>query len=453
MSCISENPSQIKNNSIDTINYLKDENFSLNEIMKKKMIPLKNNKISYKNGTYWFKVILNKKSKTYKQLIFQIQEPSVSFLSVYNSKGIIDSKKSTKGNPTLFISVDNELNDVYFLKSTFERQVHFPLIIQNESQFYKSQEKNNLNFGLYYGMTLMVFIFNLIFYFSLKDKVFLYYSFFLAMINLSFTGFDGISNYFIKQDFFNVTIVFFHFLIQVFGTLFVSKFLGLKQFYPKLNLWGYLSLIISALFYVLFLIIDKFIYFAIADLFGLLILAYFWILGIIMIKKEEYAKFFVLGYCMVLIFGVFYLIPLNFGIPYFSITLNHLKLGALFEMLVLTYAITYRIKKLQEENDTYRHELKSYLEEIYGLKEELKFKNNNDSKDLVLSKINKLKNKFILTDREMDILIKISEGLSNNQIAEKLFISINTVKYHTKNLYDKLDIKKRAELSSKILIQ
>ena len=166
MSCISENPSQIKNNSIDTINYLKDENFSLNEIMKKKMIPLKNNKISYKNGTYWFKVILNKKSKKYKQLIFQIQEPSVSFLSVYNSKGIIDSKKSTKGNPTLFISVDNELNDVYFLKSTFERQVHFPLIIQNESQFYKSQEKNNLNFGLYYGMTLMVFIFNLIFYFS-----------------------------------------------------------------------------------------------------------------------------------------------------------------------------------------------------------------------------------------------------------------------------------------------
>ena len=79
-------------------------------------------------------------------------------------------------------------------------------------------------------------------------------------------------------------------------------------------------------------------------------MAFFWFLGILVINKEEFAKFFVIGYSMVLIFGILYLIPLNFGISNFSITLSHLKFGALFEMFVLSYAITYRVKKLEEQN-------------------------------------------------------------------------------------------------------
>jgi len=50
---------------------------------------------------------------------------------------------------------------------------------------------------------------------------------------------------------------------------------------------------------------------------------------------------------------------------------------------------------------------------------------------------------FGLSKREMDVLNLINQGLSNQEIAEKLFISLSTVKTHTSNLYSKLGVKNR----------
>lgn len=46
-----------------------------------------------------------------------------------------------------------------------------------------------------------------------------------------------------------------------------------------------------------------------------------------------------------------------------------------------------------------------------------------------------------LTERELEILILIAREFSSQQIADKLFISINTVESHRKNIFRKLDIK------------
>ena len=51
-----------------------------------------------------------------------------------------------------------------------------------------------------------------------------------------------------------------------------------------------------------------------------------------------------------------------------------------------------------------------------------------------------------ITKREKEVLILIVEGLTNNQIADKLFISIDTVDSHRKNLYSKLNVNNTAML-------
>ncbi len=48
-----------------------------------------------------------------------------------------------------------------------------------------------------------------------------------------------------------------------------------------------------------------------------------------------------------------------------------------------------------------------------------------------------------ISEREMEVLHLIAAGLSNSEIAEKLFISLNTVKTHTKNINSKLDVNSR----------
>lgn len=50
-----------------------------------------------------------------------------------------------------------------------------------------------------------------------------------------------------------------------------------------------------------------------------------------------------------------------------------------------------------------------------------------------------------ITKRELEILRLISQGLSNREIADKLFVSENTVKTHSSRLFDKLDAKRRTQ--------
>ena len=50
-----------------------------------------------------------------------------------------------------------------------------------------------------------------------------------------------------------------------------------------------------------------------------------------------------------------------------------------------------------------------------------------------------------ITKRELEILELIARGLSNREIAEKLFVSENTVKTHSSRLFDKLSAKRRTQ--------
>lgn len=50
-----------------------------------------------------------------------------------------------------------------------------------------------------------------------------------------------------------------------------------------------------------------------------------------------------------------------------------------------------------------------------------------------------------LTAREMEILHLISIGLSNNQIAQQLYLSLHTVKNHVHNILEKLEVRSRSE--------
>ncbi|MGQ0286866.1 two-component system response regulator NarL [Pasteurellaceae bacterium 22721_9_1] len=64
-------------------------------------------------------------------------------------------------------------------------------------------------------------------------------------------------------------------------------------------------------------------------------------------------------------------------------------------------------------------------------------------KDLLLERHPSQDPIYSLTDREMDVLQLIATGLSNKQIAGKLFISEETVKVHIRNLLRKLNVHSR----------
>ena len=50
-----------------------------------------------------------------------------------------------------------------------------------------------------------------------------------------------------------------------------------------------------------------------------------------------------------------------------------------------------------------------------------------------------------ISKRELQVLEQLAHGLTNQQVADQLFISINTVKTHVKNLYEKLEVTGRTK--------
>ena len=58
-------------------------------------------------------------------------------------------------------------------------------------------------------------------------------------------------------------------------------------------------------------------------------------------------------------------------------------------------------------------------------------------------------NRLRLSTRELEVLQLIADGLTNQQIAGRLFVSLNTIKTHTKNLFLKLEVERRTQAIEK----
>ncbi|MFN7837437.1 MAG: response regulator transcription factor [Bacteroidota bacterium] len=58
-------------------------------------------------------------------------------------------------------------------------------------------------------------------------------------------------------------------------------------------------------------------------------------------------------------------------------------------------------------------------------------------------------NKLGISKREHEVLEWMAKGLSNQEIADKLFVSLNTVKTHTSNLFLKLEVSRRTQAIQK----
>jgi ATP/maltotriose-dependent transcriptional regulator MalT len=50
-----------------------------------------------------------------------------------------------------------------------------------------------------------------------------------------------------------------------------------------------------------------------------------------------------------------------------------------------------------------------------------------------------------ISARELEVLQLMARGLSNQEIAEQMFVSLNTIKTHTSNIFLKLDVKRRTQ--------
>jgi DNA-binding CsgD family transcriptional regulator len=440
-------PVNASENSIKSISYfidLENEIF-INTLENQNFEPLNNSLLGFNEPYFWFKIELNQ-SNNQSPIYFVMNETSVDFLEVYNNGKLVFEGNNEK--PIFNPKIENLPieSSIFYFKVKFHNQVYFDVDVFDKAGYSKSETFFIFGNGWYYGFAFMVFVVNMFFYLSLKNEPFLSYALFLAVINIGISFFDGIIDLWVGAEKIEMLVPIVHFTVGFSGYWFATGFLNLKELYPRARFIAYGLLGLGAIFYIAYFVTGSFAFLAWGDLVTYFVLVIYWFLGLIVIKKHDFAIFFVVGYFLVMMAGLFHITPVNFGLHMFPITFGFVKFGAAFEMLILTYAITYKVKIMQEENNTIKDELKTYMLQLFSLEERMSLEiSDGNSTPEITKKIDELAKEFDLTNREVDVLLCISNQSTNIAIAEELFISVNTVKYHTRNIYQKLNIKSKGD--------
>ncbi len=118
------------------------------------------------------------------------------------------------------------------------------------------------------------------------------------------------------------------------------------------------------------------------------------------------------------------------------------SLSVIFVLLIIVYNFKTRQNKLNQKQ--LRLELQNYLLRIDEMQTEI-----DEKGDCNKFSEEKLK-EFDLSERETEVLKLIAQGFKNIEIADKLFVSQNTIKTHIKNIYVKLDVKNRVEALKRV---
>lgn len=411
------------------ISYIKDSNKVYNkETIKNANFSDYNKPINngFNNGVYWFRVFINSNNN-----IIQLHNYNIINVEAFKNDVKIFPLKDER-----YVTFLIDEDAIVYLKVNAHKEALIPVELKSINEFQKDEKMHFLYFGFYYGFAFIVVLINTFYFINFRENTFIYYALFLLSITTGFIISDGFFNFFgISKRLTDIIEVIDHFLVVVFSVFFTYNYLQSENYYKNSRIIGLVLAAIVLFFGLLNIVTNIYIYYVFMEVFVFSTLIYYWLVGVTLFNKNSYTKVLVFAYFFILLLGILFYVTRLFGIPAI-INSSKLKLGGFIEMIVLSFAVIYRMKILQEENTNMRDEIVKFSKKIKKLSKKLE-KISKEPIDIIAQ--------ANLSIREIEILKFISDGKTNKEIASQLNISVNTVKYHVKNIYEKLNIKSRKE--------
>ncbi|MFK8102147.1 MAG: 7TM diverse intracellular signaling domain-containing protein [Saprospiraceae bacterium] len=296
--------------------------------------------------------------------------------------------------------------------------------------------------GMYYGFALMLVLLNLVCFFLFEEKTFLFYSLALAAMSSLLFYSDGLFSLLgldLTNGVLNAQAIFLM-ITAITGALFVSKFLSLNEKSPKLKYATILVLVVATTFLTFAWITDSVLMTQIANGLFFSVLGTYFVAGVFLFGKKNYAKFFVIASFIPLLFSFDFFVLGPMGVDFLSTQTMHIKAAAIAEMLIMTYAIMYRMQALKEEHSHRQAEMRIFLKRQEAIA--TRAKTERFVEDMYLEN---LIMHYDLDGLEIKLLQYISEGKENAKIARKLKTTENEIEEMTKDLYEKLEISEQIQ--------
>jgi signal transduction histidine kinase len=430
------------NSSYDLAPYISffedvDRDLNLSNVITKPFTPNQKNSINFgfTHSAYWFKVELDRgKRAAEKEWWLSIEYPLLEKIDIFllsdngtvlsqvtmGSQHLSARNKIPLHNYVTRLMLDKAPTSTLMIRVQTQGAMQVPLTLHSSDGLFKEIEYSSLAIGIFYGIFLVIFLYNLVIYFYTKDKNYLRYLLFLSSFIFWQMSFDGIGRTYIWGDCRwmidhgpGFWIAFSSFSALYFGRDFLQtkgNSVVLDMILKGMMFFSFAMSILSAILpYVQTILINA----------SMVILSTFLLLaaGIMMIKHaHRVARFYLAGWSfflfgtMIFAFNKFELIPNFYGV-------NHVQqIGAAFEMIFLSWALADRVYWLQSE----------YVDKINNLNETLSAKVAQS-----LAEVRKKDQLFVQQSR----LAALGEMIE--QIAHQWRQPLNTLALINQNLYFK----------------
>ena len=243
----------------------------------------------------------------------------------------------------------------YLLRVVASEQMQLPLSLGTPKTISEDIDAKDLIFGLYAGIILVMLLYNLFLYYTVKDRSYLYYVLYILFVGLTQACLQGYAPRFLYPDsrfLANAMMVWVPALSGIFSVLFINDFMNIKHYTPVLY-----KILMGILFVYCGIIVISFTgNYRVAT--GLMQLVVMILSGVgytvavrISLKGYRPARFFLIAFS-IFIAGVVIFVLRNANVlPYNNFTYYSMPIGSAMEVVLLSIALADKINALRKEKE------------------------------------------------------------------------------------------------------
>jgi hypothetical protein len=389
-------------------------------------------------ATHWYKFNIKKDPHTRTNWVFEVFDQTIQDITIYSPDASGKYQAQRFGTSHRFtdrpfshknfvISIDDRSKTEfsYYVRINSSRPFTALFVLRELKWFVGYAINEYLAFGLFYGMTLVFSMYNLLMYLALKDKKYLYYILYNISIALYEMCNDGLAFQYIWPAWPGVNTYadgFFLWFSVFAGLLFTHEFLGLKHRAPLLAkaIWGMIGL--RTLYFVIALCYPVLFDFKAIEILPVSLA----LVAGIKVYKEGFrpSRFLIIGYSILLL-GVVIKTLLYFDLrwmPNGPATHYSLSFAIIIEMVFVSFGIGDSIRTLRNKKERAQRRMIDQLQ----INEKLQQNMNAELSILVEERTKALSEKTALVESQHQEILMMNQLLQKDN--EVLSTDIQTIR-------------------------
>lgn len=387
------------------------------------------------NSSYWFKVKIRHRSNSGKKWLLEFFDQTIDHITAYipSDRGKYNVVELGDANSfghrrikhkNFIIPLENDHDQLltYYFKINAEHPVNVILVVRSFDYFSYYSLNEYFLFGLFYGLIVLIGLYNLLLYFAIREIPYLYFVGYAFSVVFFFSSSDGFAYQYIwptVPQWNSLAYGVYMYLIVLFGYLFTKRFLHLEYKAPRVNKVLMFLIILRSLYFVFCLAfaptLFDYLYIDLVPFVVLLSLSiyFFW-------KGYKPARLLMLAF-MFLFIGILIKLLLSTGVSSISsdVVLFYYSINVAFlaHLITLSLALGDKVRIIKQRKDratkriVKQHEINSQLQNKVNKELERKVKERTLEINTQKEEIEKVNEQ--LADQALEIN-KMNRGLDKD---------------------------------------